>query len=263
MSTPKTNRQESIHEYNSSVIYSAGYPFKYWPFSQRKKWFIPLKFANMKQELLRNSIFQLMNVHIFDKYLEIARKYLILNCVRKLKCNSNSKWILEFEIVAGSMITLSHLLSVLFYCNFTDLCTAFSATFRKLAANESDSELISRNSHFREWSRFLHETVLCFGSSFSDAHKHEQTFYHGINHAMLFNSTYARFYGPTSTTTSINMARIVAGDYVFIILSVVGLATIAETMTGLFIMIKYLGAAYLFWLGTQLLFPKNQESLQT
>ncbi|MFT5117965.1 MAG: threonine/homoserine/homoserine lactone efflux protein [Kiritimatiellia bacterium] len=52
---------------------------------------------------------------------------------------------------------------------------------------------------------------------------------------------------------------IVAGDYVFIILSVVGLATIAETMTGLFIMIKYLGAAYLFWLGTQLLFPKNQH----
>ncbi|MFC6981430.1 LysE family translocator [Microbulbifer taiwanensis] len=46
---------------------------------------------------------------------------------------------------------------------------------------------------------------------------------------------------------------IVLGDYVFVLLSISGLAFIAETMGNLFVAIKYLGAAYLVWLGIGLL----------
>ncbi len=38
------------------------------------------------------------------------------------------------------------------------------------------------------------------------------------------------------------------GDLVFILLVLIGLSVVAETMGGLFMNIKYLGAAYLLWL---------------
>ncbi|WP_226704611.1 LysE family translocator [Microbulbifer elongatus] len=46
---------------------------------------------------------------------------------------------------------------------------------------------------------------------------------------------------------------IVFGDYVFIALCLSGLAYIADVMGSAFIAIKYLGAAYLIWLGYSLL----------
>ncbi|WP_308364261.1 MULTISPECIES: LysE family translocator [unclassified Microbulbifer] len=46
---------------------------------------------------------------------------------------------------------------------------------------------------------------------------------------------------------------IVMGDYVFILLCLSGLIIIAETMGGVFTAIKYLGAAYLIWLGIKLI----------
>ncbi len=59
-------------------------------------------------------------------------------------------------------------------------------------------------------------------------------------------------------------AGIVLGDLVFIGLAVFGLSVLAETLGSLFMIIKYLGAAYLLWLGLSLLrtetetpFPAN------
>ena len=45
---------------------------------------------------------------------------------------------------------------------------------------------------------------------------------------------------------------IVAGDLIFLLFAIYGLAAIAETFNALFALIKYLGAAYLIWLGIRL-----------
>lgn len=42
---------------------------------------------------------------------------------------------------------------------------------------------------------------------------------------------------------------IVAGDFIFILLAMGGLAAIAKSMTVLFLLVKFLGSAYLIWLG--------------
>ena len=47
-------------------------------------------------------------------------------------------------------------------------------------------------------------------------------------------------------------AGIVAGDFVFITLALFGLATLSSVLGELFFIIKYLGAAYLIWLGASL-----------
>jgi threonine/homoserine/homoserine lactone efflux protein len=55
-------------------------------------------------------------------------------------------------------------------------------------------------------------------------------------------------------------AGIVVGDLVFIGLVMLGLTAIAETMGGMFMVVKYLGALYLLWLGLSLLMAKGSSS---
>lgn len=45
---------------------------------------------------------------------------------------------------------------------------------------------------------------------------------------------------------------IVVGDIFFIVLAIYGLSLLATTMDGLFVLVKYLGGAYLIWLGISL-----------
>ena len=54
---------------------------------------------------------------------------------------------------------------------------------------------------------------------------------------------------------------IVLGDLIFILLAILGLSVIAETMGGFFLVIKYLGGAYLLWLGFVLLTSKNKSTV--
>ncbi|MGM0633395.1 MAG: LysE family translocator [Pseudomonadota bacterium] len=56
------------------------------------------------------------------------------------------------------------------------------------------------------------------------------------------------------------VAGVVAGDFVFITLALLGLVALAELMGGLFVVLKYLGAAYLVWLGLSLLFSKGSRA---
>ena len=52
-------------------------------------------------------------------------------------------------------------------------------------------------------------------------------------------------------------AGIILGDLVFILLAIYGLSVVAETMGSLFMIVKYLGAAYLLWLGYTLITSKS------
>lgn len=45
---------------------------------------------------------------------------------------------------------------------------------------------------------------------------------------------------------------IVTGDIIFILLAILGLSVLAETLGGLFVLVKYLGGAYMLWLGVRL-----------
>ena len=56
----------------------------------------------------------------------------------------------------------------------------------------------------------------------------------------------------------VTVIGILVGDFVFIILALYGLSAIAQTMDSLFVVVKYLGAAYLIWLGIQLWRSKSK-----
>ena len=54
---------------------------------------------------------------------------------------------------------------------------------------------------------------------------------------------------------------IVLGDLVFISLAILGLSVITETMASLFLTIKYIGGAYLLWIGWQLLTSNHKTTI--
>ncbi|MCA0899853.1 MULTISPECIES: LysE family translocator [Microbulbifer] len=56
---------------------------------------------------------------------------------------------------------------------------------------------------------------------------------------------------------------IVFGDYVFIALCLSGLAYIADVMGNAFVILKYVGAAYLIWLGLSLLRARGTAEVNT
>lgn len=51
---------------------------------------------------------------------------------------------------------------------------------------------------------------------------------------------------------------IVVGDIFFVLLAIFGLSVLAETMGNLFVLVKYLGGAYLIWLGIELWRSKSK-----
>ena len=56
-------------------------------------------------------------------------------------------------------------------------------------------------------------------------------------------------------------AGIVLGDLVFIMLAILGLSVVAEAMGSLFMVIRYLGALYLLWLGFSLLKAQSKTTI--
>lgn len=56
-------------------------------------------------------------------------------------------------------------------------------------------------------------------------------------------------------------AGIILGDLVFILLAIFGLSVVAETMGSLFMIVKYLGATYLLWLGYTLITSKSSTTI--
>ncbi len=56
-------------------------------------------------------------------------------------------------------------------------------------------------------------------------------------------------------------AGIILGDLVFILLAIFGLTVVAETMGNLFMVVKYLGATYLLWLGYTLITSKSMSKI--
>lgn len=57
-------------------------------------------------------------------------------------------------------------------------------------------------------------------------------------------------------------AGIILGDLVFILLAIFSLSIVAETMGSLFMIVKYLGAAYLLWLGFTLITSKSTTTIR-
>ena len=71
---------------------------------------------------------------------------------------------LHYGIEKGTPLSIQNLISVILYCDYTDLCTDFSSTFRPIRHNEPLESIKRRNREFWWMSKLLRETVCCWSS---------------------------------------------------------------------------------------------------
>ena len=115
---------------------------------------------------------------------------------------------LNYGILPYSLVTLEHLMAVCLYTDKTELCTAFSATFRPKYAYESIEGTKSRNRNFWHMSRLLRELIEYWGSAGEVWNKEEDgymngelgPFWTGMSFEMKTASFNIRLCGPCSTS---------------------------------------------------------------
>ena len=115
-----------------------------------------------------------------------------------------------------------HILALVLYCDYSQLCTDFSASFRKKNVFETLKSVKHRNSNYFWFSKSLRETVELFGNS--GYYKKEKDdilergdgasgpFYCGMNQLMVMDSFCIRLSSPTSTSRKLSVAMKFGGD---------------------------------------------------
>eukprot|EP01083_Nonionella_stella_P043255 116721_1 len=209
-STDEHSDEKEQRKEVSATEYSFGFPFKYYTRFKHGKWFICKKHSDMKDELLNNP-FQTLSLAQYQHQYEESNVFLECAAIRRLKCEHiplyDEPQAIDTGLSPKSPITAPHIMSLLFYCNFTELCTVFSSTFRRIAQNETDEGVKERNAHFFHWSKLLLESIHLFGTPLTTGGILSKfTVYHGVSCIMVFNNMNQGVYGPFSTTAQFNVA---------------------------------------------------------
>eukprot|EP01084_Bolivina_argentea_P137726 242555_1 len=194
---------------NVDLIYSFGVKYYYYKHQKNELFYVSPKYASLKDEVLNNENHSL-SLFDFNEQLKRASHYIN---VKHYKETSAAK---GFEKLCGikpdSIISIQHLLSIMFYCNFTEMQYEFSRSYRKTSPLETQQELIFKHQKVANWGRILWETVHVFG----DKVKTYPKLYHGINTTMLFPSAIAQFNGPCSTTPRLTVAAAFANQGIIV-----------------------------------------------
>eukprot|EP01084_Bolivina_argentea_P256131 431122_1 len=222
--------------------FSIGYLFHYWNSIQPKyehlaniidnhgytlqDLYVAAKYDSIKEEILCNQIFSIPS-NEYKSYQTKATKYMKAKEVKNMKSAKSAERRLHYGIAASSPVTEEHVLSVILYCDQTDLCYKFSETFRKNHLFEPLKSVKLRNCEYAHFSRLLRETVEYYGHrGEGDKMKVEMNgkkknawcnqtsgpFYCGMSKVMAMPSFNVRLCGPTSTSRHIEVATRFADD---------------------------------------------------
>ena len=166
-------QQQTVFE----SAFSTGFVFWYWPYYEAKRgcsdWFIRSKYESLEDEVLNNKICGLEHHQFLDVH-EKALRFIDTDICRASRSCSDH---LHYGVERYSGLSLEHLMGVILYCDHSAFCTAFSSTFRRNRAFESNSSMKARNREYWHLSKLLRETVELFGDhkGWHDAAKGEWT----------------------------------------------------------------------------------------
>eukprot|EP01084_Bolivina_argentea_P245929 411664_1 len=175
--------------------------------------YIKQKYMNIKDEILNNCICTL-KYQQYELCLIKATEYMKTRKVKSIK--APDKWkvdeILHYGIKQNASLNSHHLLSIILYTDWTELCAQFSKTFRKTNIFESLSSVKDRNSEFAVWSKTLRESIEYYGQSRDGWYILQGPFFCGMSFVMPIPEFNIRLCGPTSTSKQFAVAMRFGGD---------------------------------------------------
>eukprot|EP01084_Bolivina_argentea_P131152 231541_1 len=71
---------------------------------------------------------------------------------------------LHYDIEKDTALSIQNIISIITYCNFSELCTKFSASFRR-QDTENLKDIKNKHRNFWWWAKTLRETVEYFGNN--------------------------------------------------------------------------------------------------
>eukprot|EP01084_Bolivina_argentea_P212100 360614_1 len=188
----KTMVQHNID--NHPKMYQFGYAFFYadadGDFNEKIKRIGP-KYAHLKEEIVSNKIAVLFVKQFNSEYKKCKIHFASPFCKSKYK-----PFIAIFKTGTSSSqfsqryINIEYLLSLMIYCNYTDLQYEFSKTYRENSGKNHSS--------FYHLGKFIYTVIRKFG------HLNNKTLYHGVSQNLLFpiyvntSPSYSRMYGETN-----------------------------------------------------------------
>ena len=183
--------------------FAVGLKFKYWKSDYGEGSFVCAKYSNLKDEILNNKIYNLQS-NQFIISLHKVNKYFHSKKVKQMTCCFD--WGI-YDIEAGDIISLSHLLSICIYCDWSNLCTKFRETFRKHKLYETKQSVIKRNKEFANMAKLINETIECYGRDDHDP----DTFFCGMS-LMVLPQFDMDLHCPTSTSKTLEISEMFSGD---------------------------------------------------
>ena len=123
---------------------------------------------DLKEEVTTNGIHKL-SVECWGDILSKATSLLKTRRARTFRAHvSQLDGNTHYNVEPSLTITTKHLIALLLYANFTELQTKFTETFRPLINKDTnEKESINawkdRHSQYHHWSRYLRESVECYG----------------------------------------------------------------------------------------------------
>ena len=201
--------------------FSVGLRFFYWGKCEGRKYLDAFseddnlhidgpKYPNIKEEFLNSGH---CNLLMFNALIIKCDELMLCKKVKEMTATEHGTWANSgYGIKEKDPITKKHVQCVVAYCDFSEFCTAFSATFRSEFIGETVESIKKRNKSYFNISKGLREAVECFGNNGHMGLTRENgPFYCGMDCLLLLTQFGIRLNGPTSTSKSVAVAIRFAG----------------------------------------------------
>eukprot|EP01084_Bolivina_argentea_P025534 47487_1 len=235
-------RQYRKHILLSGNAFHIGYRFYYWSYYKNNtciseqqptgnrndhsgfeahELYIEAKYESIKQELLNNKILRL-NIYQFTTSWTKANQYINSKAAKLYEARVSQLFDVYkiYDIVDCAPICITNLLAVILYCDWTNLSSEFSKTFRKISPHQTIETIKNNNREYAIWARTLRETVELFGQNGKDYYEKNGEriyamrgpFYCGMTCVMPVTEFSIRLCAPTSTSKHIEVATRFSGE---------------------------------------------------
>eukprot|EP01084_Bolivina_argentea_P153159 267065_1 len=196
------SRQDRFGTY---INYGFGVAFSYWEEYDVYD-FVKCKYKCLKEELLQNTIYKIT----LERYNDILEKGQELHSkISSILGQGNDKntafaravtenWNDYCNMKPNTLISLEHLLSILFHTDTTALAMKMQVVCKKIIPTESDEDVKKRHVEFVHYLKLMIETLIFYGNRLSNK---DDPLYHGLDGRFLFSlQSKTQFHIPTSTT---------------------------------------------------------------
>ena len=180
--------------------FSTGFSFEYW--NKNSENYVKPKYGTLKEEILESQCGLTPEMWSGNDF-KVKQLLKESDMVRKLKVKGRSFGSAN-KLKKDSPVTGEHLLAIVLYCDFTELCTAFSKTFRVDNVFASLESVRSRHSAFAIFGQLLVELVLEFGKNRKNGES--GPYFTGINCVLNIGTFAIHLRGPCSTSTAREIA---------------------------------------------------------